>query len=248
MTSLNEKSVATSILLLGVGLYACGQVILSNAGPLTGYQRIEGLLGLAAASAGMLVVGWWAVALALALVSELLLGAGYRKAAHVAGLFTPGFMRRIAAAMVGLHLLGGVPAALGGEPPGHYSTAPMASAQGDSVLSSEAGPGRDEASPVRPQWKPVPAPVDGLPLLRGQTRTPAPAGQAAGQPADPPVVAVRHGDSLWTIASAHLGPFATAVEIADAWPRWHDENREVIGDNPHLLIPGQLLRVPPAAR
>lgn len=244
MTPLNEKSVATSILLLGVGLYASGQVILANVGPLTGYQRIEGLLGLAAASAGMLVVGWWAIALVLALVSELLMNAGHRKAAHVAGLFTPGFMRRLAAAMVGLNLLGGVPAAFGGEPPGHLLTAPMASAQGDPVLSSEAGPGRDEGSTVRPQWKPVPAPVDGLPLLRGQTRIPTPAGQAPG----PPSVAVRPGDSLWTIAAAHLGPFATAVEIAEAWPRWHVENREVIGDNPHLLIPGQLLRVPPTAR
>ncbi|MHA7142280.1 LysM peptidoglycan-binding domain-containing protein [Arthrobacter sp. Sr33] len=244
MKTFSEKAVAASIPLLGVGLYACGQVILANAGPLTGYQRIEGLLGLAAASAGVLVVGWWVVTLALALLSELLIGAGFRKAARVAGLFTPGFMRRLAAAMMGLHVLSGVPAALGGELPGRLLTAPIASAPGDSVLTSGAEPRRDEPPTVRPQWKPLPAPVDGLPLLRGQTRAAAPAGTDSGLP----VITVRPGDSLWTIAAAHLGPFATDVEIADAWPRWHLENRGVIGDDPHLLIPGQLLRVPPTAR
>ncbi|MGN6330748.1 MAG: LysM peptidoglycan-binding domain-containing protein [Motilibacteraceae bacterium] len=59
------------------------------------------------------------------------------------------------------------------------------------------------------------------------------------------VVAVRPGDSLWTLTTRHLGPGATAAQVADAWPRWWAANRDVIGDDPDLLRPGQLLRPPP---
>lgn len=59
------------------------------------------------------------------------------------------------------------------------------------------------------------------------------------------VVPVRPGDTLWTLAARHLGPGATAAEVADAWPRWWSANRDVIGGDPDLLLPGQLLRPPP---
>lgn len=240
----NETALAVSILLLGGGLYACGQMILANAGPLTGYQRIEGLLGLAAAAAGVLVVGWWVMAVILALVSELLLAAGHPQAARCAGLLSPGFLKRLATAMVGLHALSGIPAALGGELPRGQLATTTEPTQSASALPSGAEPGGDDAPVIRPQWRPVPVPTDGPPLLRGPIRAPAPTGQTSG----PAVVIVGVGDSLWSIAATHLGPFATDVEVAAAWPRWHQENREVIGDNPHLLLPGQLLRVPPTAR
>ena len=58
-------------------------------------------------------------------------------------------------------------------------------------------------------------------------------------------VVVRRGDSLWDIAARHLGPDASAAEVAVEWPRWHHANRDVIGADPDLLIPGQRL-VPPA--
>jgi nucleoid-associated protein YgaU len=61
---------------------------------------------------------------------------------------------------------------------------------------------------------------------------------------DPVVVVVRPGDCLWDIAAAHLGPGATAAEIARAWPRWYAANRAVIGPDPNLIHPGQRL-VPP---
>lgn len=59
-------------------------------------------------------------------------------------------------------------------------------------------------------------------------------------------VTVRRGDSLWSIAARHLGPAASDAEIAAEWPRWYDANRDVIGDNPDVVEPGQLLRVPVA--
>jgi hypothetical protein len=83
-------------------------------------------------------------------------------------------------------------------------------------------------------------------------RTPAgPATLIAGSPhrdvgdrsADDSYV-VRRGDALWDIAARHLGPSATAVDIAREWPRWYQANRAVIGDDPSLIRPGELL-VPP---
>ncbi|MFC3687800.1 hypothetical protein [Aquipuribacter hungaricus] len=58
-------------------------------------------------------------------------------------------------------------------------------------------------------------------------------------------VVVLAGDSLWSIAARHLGPGADDTEVAAAWPRWWEANRAVVGDDPHLLLPGQQL-VPPA--
>ena len=37
---------------------------------------------------------------------------------------------------------------------------------------------------------------------------------------------------------------ATAADVAREWPRWYEANRAVIGTNPSLIRPGELL-VPP---
>lgn len=57
-------------------------------------------------------------------------------------------------------------------------------------------------------------------------------------------VVVRRGDTLWSIAAAHLGPHADARAIAAEWPRWYDTNKEVIGDDPDLLMIGIRLQLP----
>jgi hypothetical protein len=61
------------------------------------------------------------------------------------------------------------------------------------------------------------------------------------------VVVVHRGDTLWDIARRHLGPDATDAEVASAWPQWHAANHALIGDDPDLLLPGQILRPPTAA-
>ncbi|TCC28266.1 LysM peptidoglycan-binding domain-containing protein [Kribbella speibonae] len=58
-------------------------------------------------------------------------------------------------------------------------------------------------------------------------------------------VVVRKGDSLWSIAARELGPSATAEAIAARWPDWYAANRHVIGNDPDLILPGQVLRIPP---
>ncbi|MGF1661844.1 MAG: LysM peptidoglycan-binding domain-containing protein, partial [Kineosporiaceae bacterium] len=69
----------------------------------------------------------------------------------------------------------------------------------------------------------------------------------APEPGPAPHVVVR-GDTLWEIAAARLGPAATAAEIAAEWPRWWRANHAVVGDDPDLLRPGQVLHPPPPTR
>jgi hypothetical protein len=57
-------------------------------------------------------------------------------------------------------------------------------------------------------------------------------------------VTVRPGDCLWSITAARLGPDAAPQAVASTWPRWWAANRDVIGDDPDLLHPGQQLTAP----
>lgn len=63
-----------------------------------------------------------------------------------------------------------------------------------------------------------------------------------------PEVVVHRGDSLWSIAARHLGHEPSDAEIAREWPRWYAANRAVIGSDPDLLHPGQVLAAPGGSR
>ncbi|WP_202874559.1 LysM peptidoglycan-binding domain-containing protein [Kribbella albertanoniae] len=58
-------------------------------------------------------------------------------------------------------------------------------------------------------------------------------------------VTVAAGDTLWDLAARELGVQATNQEIAARWPQWYAANRQLIGADPNLILPGQVLRVPP---
>ena len=77
-------------------------------------------------------------------------------------------------------------------------------------------------------------PADGAPTRYTELR-----------PTVPVRVVVRDGDSLWKLAARELGPAATAEAIAARWPDWYAANRHVIGNDPDLIYPGQVLRIPP---
>ena len=68
---------------------------------------------------------------------------------------------------------------------------------------------------------------------------------AAPTPAAPAQVVVAPGDTLWSLAARALGPAATDRAVAAAWPAWWAANRDVLGDDPHVLRPG--LRLTPPA-
>lgn len=57
-------------------------------------------------------------------------------------------------------------------------------------------------------------------------------------------VVVKRGDTLWAIAARTLPGDASAADVMRAVASWHDTNREVIGDDPDLILPGQVLRAP----
>lgn len=130
------------------------------------------------------------------------------------------------------------PTATAAPPPSPAGTsAPTLTSMPDSAAEEPVDPG-----PVDPGWlpaAPAPAPRTAAPadsVLLGSPR--------AGLAPEEEVV-VRRGDTLWDLAARHLGPGAGDAEIAVEWPRWHEVNRDTIGADPDLLLPGQQLRPPP---
>lgn len=70
-------------------------------------------------------------------------------------------------------------------------------------------------------------------------RTPSVVPARPTQPARTHVV--RHGESLWSIAEANP---AAESGVDQRWRAIWSANRDVIGDDPDLIIPGQQLRLP----
>jgi nucleoid-associated protein YgaU len=54
-------------------------------------------------------------------------------------------------------------------------------------------------------------------------------------------VSVHRGDTLWGLAAARLGPQASDAEIDAAWRADYAANRAVVGRDPDLILPGQVL-------
>jgi hypothetical protein len=210
----------------------------------TAETDLDVLLGLLSSAVGLAIVSWWLVSMSLAVASALLDAAGRHGASRWARAGAPAFMRRLACATLGMSLLAS-PAARASSGPADPAWLPV-----DAVTATSITPRAQSAQPLTAEPVPSPRfdaawtppiggdtsmlPSDG-PLLRTELRPMA--AHAAG-------VEVRPGDSLWTIAARHLGPGATATEIAGAWPLWYDANRAAIGSDPHLIRPGTVL-VPP---
>lgn len=108
-----------------------------------------------------------------------------------------------------------------------------------------SGPGWAPGSTTRAQRPPATTPgwLPERPVTRQRTDPHLLTGRHRGAGEDRSV-AVRRGDTLWSIAAADLGPEATDAEIARAWPRWHAANASTVGSDPHHLLPGTLLTPP----
>ena len=111
----------------------------------------------------------------------------------------------------------------------------------DPVHGMDVGTGDMEAAPP-PSWSPWSAArrlPPKMPQTPGPARRSTPAFSVAG-------VVVHRGDTLWAIAARHLDPAATAADINAECQQWFAVNREAIGDDANLILPGQLLRPPPS--
>ncbi len=77
-------------------------------------------------------------------------------------------------------------------------------------------------------------PLSGLPLP-----------ERAEGPAHPRqrALVVRPGDTLWGLAEHRLPAPATDRQVSDGWHDLYGRNRDVIGPDPDLIRPGQVLRL-----
>jgi nucleoid-associated protein YgaU len=172
------------------------------------------------------VAAWLTVGLCAGLLAALP-GAVGRAAAIVTRALLPAAIRRVLAGVTGLTVLV-TPAAAGARgvlpsPGWPSSAAPPAASQ-----HAPSDPTRGALLPA-PSW-PVSA---ALP----EARRPPPLLGAAT------TVRVRPGDALWRIAARRLATGSPAASIAAACHRLYADNRTVIGSDPDLIHPGQLLRI-----
>jgi nucleoid-associated protein YgaU len=239
--------VVTGIVVLGY-LTTCGTLAWAAVGLLhlpRAAARLDVLVGLAACTGAVVVATWLAVAAAVALAATA--AAPASRLHRLARRIAPAAVRRLAALALGAGLAGSTVCAAGpaAAVPTAAVTAAMATAAGvPSAPSAAPGlPRLDRPADELGGWTPDrPAPPgprhDGGPV-RLVTTAPR-AGTSVVED-----VVVRRDDTLWDIAARHLGPGASAAEIAAEWPRWHRANRDLVGPDPDLIRPGQRLTPPP---
>jgi len=190
-------------------------------------------------------LAWFALAVALE-VASLAPGAAGHHCERIASRVGPRLLRRSARWLVGVTMLTGplistpALAASATSPPPSLDR-PVATAPAHpGVAGTSRATAPDLDRPVSPYLPPPPpAPVKTASTGSAQVLTGTPHREIA----DGHYV-VRAGDALWDVAARHLGPDATAVEIAREWPRWYAANRDTIGADPNLIRPGELLRPP----
>lgn len=205
--------------------------------------RLDDGLHLLATTIAACVCGWLAML--------LVLGAWASSTAPTRSRTWPTpVVGRVAAVL--LALAAGSPAATAAETPQDrivIAAAAGHSPEADVGIAGSAHPPEPAASTAGAE-QPREQSVDQAPVPGWRPAHPPPTPVAAAvelvsrgaETADTVVVVA--GDTLWDIAARHLGSAASIERIAAEWPRWHQANLEVIGDNPDLILPGQIL-VPP---
>ena len=213
------------------------------------------LVGNSAALAAWVGLGWLVVAVFLE-VASVLPGAAGRGFAAAAAKTSPLLIRRIVQAAIGVSVLAG-PLTAGSAFAAGPSTNTSTSAQVDRPNALTPTPA--DSSLVPPTLD-RPATAFVAPPALATPPPPAPRPKLTGSAAIVTGVAhrdstnrddrsaggyvVRRGDTLWDIAARHLGPGATAADVSRAWPAWYDANRGVIGPDPGVIRPGELLSPP----
>jgi nucleoid-associated protein YgaU len=228
--------VALDVVALAATVSAPGRLIAGLAAPHAWVARAgSDAAALTAAAAGLFACAvWLAVGLASAVAGRVP-GVVGRGARLLARRLLPAVVVRMAAGAAGVGIV----------------LSPVAA----TAASSHAGLGAAPAQPT-PAWptdNPLPAPA--------WPSTPShPSPSSLATPTPPPrvdpshhalggtrtVVVVRTGDSLWRLAADRLGQHGAAARVAAAWPRWYAANRAVIGPDPNLIRPGEVLHIPAA--
>jgi resuscitation-promoting factor RpfA len=111
---------------------------------------------------------------------------------------------------------------------------PVAAAGPATAVTAPSVTAPSATAPTVPPPAPPSVPAPSWPVAHQPASTPVPVGQ----------VTVRAGDSLWSIAADHLKGAPDPNRVARAWPAWFAANRTVIGRDPAVIHPGQVLRIP----
>jgi hypothetical protein len=231
---------AGSILVLGLFLVLEGNILWKQWQTAESQRQsfsFEHLLGIVAGVAGTAIVAWWALSLMIALLASSLYRRGQKVGADTLSKFSPAFMLRLAVAVMSLNLLGlGTAQASVPHPDPAWKTTSSSTAPSRALEVSPIPGTTNLSAPADPAWQPRPPIVDAGLLSRQSLRQ-------SGTPTED-IVVVKAGDSLWSIASSRLGPFATDLDVALSWPKWYAANRATIGADPAVLLPGQVLQPP----
>ncbi len=212
-------------------------------------------LGLGAAAAAVLAVG-------CGLLTVAALGRAFGRSLDgldaLAARLTPAVLRRAVAVTVstGLGLAAATGVASASEPDlGWQVTTSSSASSTDAAPSGAASPARPAPS-AQEESGPAGAAVAVQSAATEQDVVEQVATVAVPEPAvavpipstRPPAAAVtvHAGDSLWRIAAAHLPAGSSDADVASAWPLWYAANRDVVGPDPGLIHPGQLLTAPAA--
>ncbi|WP_347107884.1 LysM domain-containing protein [Paenarthrobacter sp. S56] len=234
-TSRRDAALASVVLMLGFALALAGRLIAGGAPGMadpTQAFAFERLVGISCSVLGLAVVAWWLLSLATAFIAALLQRSGRSKEAAIVSKGSPAFMLRLVLALLSINLLSASGA--------YGETVPEPAWHSSAPRTSTAAQPQWKATPrtILPGWKPsAPAPELGLLGRKPDRQSPSDLALEAE--------VVAPGDTLWSIAARRSGPLADDVDVALNWPKWYAANKAVIGDDPSVLRPGQVLQPPP---
>ncbi len=217
---------------LALAMTGCGIVAaVSLPHPVTAWRQLDQLTGhsttdsratndltMAVSSLTVWIGIIWLTTTLLMLAATQLPGRLGAAARAASCLVIPAIVRRLVCSALSISLAGGMLA----------GTA-QAAGVGHSVVANQPTPTSQQETPLDLDW---PHPGDGAGANRPDSHT----GEGT--------VTVQPGDSLWKLTTQSLGATASDQAIAATWPAWWERNRDVIGDNPHLIHPGQQLHPP----
>jgi hypothetical protein len=220
-------------------------------------------------SAALWVAAVWLAVGLLAGLAASLPGAAGRWAGRVGRALLPRAVRGLVAGSAGLGVLL-APVAVGASTPtgpagpngagtgwGQPASVPAPAWPVSPARTAPSEPSQSAApttaSVPAPIWPsstgpPPPPPTTGSPPKRAPAPQHEPEPRATRPATATPAqrVDVQAGDCLWLIASRRLGPAASAADVAAEWPRWYAANKAVIGADPAVIRPGEVLQPPPA--
>ncbi len=247
---------------------APAQLVHDAGAPGTWADRVgaDGIAAQLAATALWALAAWTGVALVAAAAAELP-GVPGRCARWLSRRIVPAVLLRVVAGTAGLSVIVAPAAVSAAASPAssvaaavvHPSLRPAESTPptvgGSAAWPTGPSPTPVAPSPDAPRWPVSPTeppqrtPARPAPPAPPATAVPTaiaapPASAVADGRSEHPRVTVRRGDSLWLIAARRLGPHADARHVAAAWPTWYAANRDLIGPDPNLIRPGQVLRAP----